>query len=124
MDVFKGFEKAVLSILLKNTFTVEVIESIQNEAEFSSYDYTGCGYFLSVRHAVFPSGRQVCDTPIVIGEYNDITCGFVVFLEDGELTLECHSWSETEVPANFRDQPVKIKPVTIESGRFVTLRKE
>jgi len=124
MHVFKDFEKAVLSILLKDSFSDEGVEKIQNEAEFISYDYTGCGYFLSVRNELLPKQRQVCDLPLVIGEYHDITCGFVVFLEGGELTLECHSWSETEVPANFREQPVEIRPVTIESGRFVALLKE
>jgi hypothetical protein len=34
--------------------------------------------------------------------------GFVVFLENGELTLECHSWGDVQIPESYREESVEI----------------
>ena len=107
MEILRVYEKAVLDLLLR--------------AVFSRAEISKGGYFLTVRHETLPAERQVCQEPIVIGETNGVICGFVVFLQDKELTLESHSWSENEVPEDFRDQDVKVTPVRIESGKFVPL---
>jgi hypothetical protein len=41
-----------------------------------------------------------------MGEANGVRCGFVVFIENHALTLECHTWGEIDVPPDFRDQNV------------------
>ena len=43
------------------------------------------------------------------GVAGQIQAGFVVYLGDGELTLECHTWGEIDVPNNFRDMAVQVK---------------
>jgi hypothetical protein len=78
------------------------------EAEFVGYEYTGSGYFLSVRHATLPKERVVCHEPIVTGSADGITCGFIIFIENGELTIECHSWGDADIPEAFRDTDVQV----------------
>jgi len=121
MEILRVYEKAVLDLLLRAVFSRAEISKLLQEAEFVSYEYTKGGYFLTVRHETLPAERQVCQEPIIIGEANGVICGFVVFLQDKELTLESHSWSENEVPEDFRDQDVKVTPVRIESGKLVPL---
>lgn len=85
------------------------VTAVLDSASIVSYEHTGVGYFLTVRHATLPSHRVVCDKPLLTGRYGDVECGFVVFLEDGELTLECHSWGAGGIPENFREWPIEIK---------------
>jgi hypothetical protein len=107
-EIFKDFEIKVLQILVTNVSTQKLNEIIQT-AEFVSYEYTGSGYFLTVRHSNLSVERQVFSEPIVIGEVDKIPCGFVVFIENKEMTLECHSWGEIDVPEDFRNRSVEIK---------------
>lgn len=121
MEIFRPYEKSVLKLLLKTVFAENEITRILQESEFVGYEYTGSGYFLACRHDDLPSERQVCDEPIVIGEVDGITCGFVIFLQDKELALESHPWADKEVPEDFRDKDVKVSAVRIESGKFAPL---
>ncbi len=107
-EIFKDFELKVLQTLVANKLPTEAFNEIIQNAEFVSYEYTGCGYFLTVQHFNLPVERQVCSEPIVIGEVDNIQCGFIVFLENREMTIECHSWGEIDVPENFRDKHVEI----------------
>src|SRR5688572_14323188 len=109
MELFKDFEKHVLHFLLSNTLTSDGIDEIITNGELVSHEYTGAGYFRVVRHGSLPLRRIACHEPIVIGESGAITCGFVVFIEEGQLTLECHSWGEPEVPEDFRDMEVRVR---------------
>jgi hypothetical protein len=108
-EIFKDFEIKVLQILITNKLSTQKLNEIIQTAEFVSYEYTGSGYFLTVRHSNLLVERQVFSDPIVIGEVNKISCGFVVFLENKEMTLECHSWGEIDVPEDFRNKKVEIK---------------
>lgn len=73
-----------------------------------SYDYSGSGYFLTVSHPRLPTERSVYSEPAVVGNYEDVQAGFVVFVQDNELMLECHTWGAVEVPSDYRDKDVKI----------------
>jgi len=90
----------------------DVLEDVIATASFVDLDETGCGYFLTVKHPALPRGRVVCDKPLVEGRADDVVCGFVLFLEGGDLTLECHSWGDIAIPVGFREYDVKISPVT------------
>ena len=72
------------------------------------YEYTGSGYFLTVKHPGLPADRRTLSDPFVVGIAGDVRAGFVVFLGDGELTLECHTWGELDVPADFRQRQVNV----------------
>ena len=76
-----------------------------------SYDYSGAGYFLTVAHPSVPTKRTVCSEPMVTGLVNETLCGFVVFLEAGELTFECYTFDGT-VPEDVRNLNVKIARAT------------
>ncbi len=67
LELFREFEKQVLRILVMPRLGAEAVKSIEDEAAFVSYEHSGCGYFLTVRHHNVPKNRVVCDTPIVVG---------------------------------------------------------
>ncbi len=55
-----------------------------------------------------PTNRVVCDTPIVAGRVNNTDCGFIVFMENGELMLECYGFGSQSLPKNIRDLNVAV----------------
>lgn len=87
--------------------------------EPSRYEYTGSGYFLTLAHQLLPAQAKTLSFPAVVGRSGDVTCGFVVFLGERELTLECHPWGAIDIPSNFRELPVDI---SIPSANVVGLR--
>lgn len=109
MERFKEFERKVVKTLVGSHLSAEQVEVILDSASFVSYDYTNWGYFLTVRHPSLPSARIVCDKPLIVGRSGGIDCGFVVFLENGELTLECHPCGPEAMPQDFRARQVEIE---------------
>jgi hypothetical protein len=107
MHAVRDYEKKVIAILTRGVLTPAELTTVLN-AEPVAYDYTGVGYFLTLRHESLPKQRIVCDKPIVIGKSEGTETGFIVFLENHELTLECHAWSDNQVPEAYRDQDVAI----------------
>ncbi len=108
MSSFVEFEREVLRVLLRPHMCPDQIEELLATASFVSCEHTGVGYFLTVRHPAVPDSRVVCSEPTIEGRAADIECGFVAFLEGGELTLECHSWGDSPLPANLRERPLAI----------------
>lgn len=108
MSMFKEYEIQVLHLLAARVLSPGQLGSLVREGECVGYDYTSCGYFLSARHACLPEERVVCHEPMVTGSAEGITCGFVIFIENGALTIECHSWGDVDVPAWFRDRDVQV----------------
>lgn len=109
MSVFQEFEKEAIRLLAKGTVLGPGIEDILTESKLVSLEETGVGYFLTVRHASLPEERHVLDKPLLVGESNGVECGFVVFVEGGELCLECHSWGDGGIPTGFRSEAVGIR---------------
>ena len=108
MFLLKKYEEQVLEILTKDVLRQGLIESIKTEGTISSYETTGHGYFLTIIHKELPDNRIVCSQPLLIGESEGIQTGFVIFIQNHELTLECHGWSDVEIPRTYREQDVKI----------------
>src|SRR5215204_749518 len=108
MSMFKEYEREVLRLLTAGVLSPGQLEILASEGEFVGYDYTGSGYFLSVRHGSLPAGRVVCNAPLVMGSADGVICGFVIFIENGELTIECHTWGDANIPEGFRDRDVRI----------------
>src|SRR5262245_3149769 len=92
MTVLRPHEAQVVRLLASSHLPPDVIEDVIATASFVSLDETGCGYFLEVKHARLPTKRVVCNTPLLLGQAGELSCGFVLFLENGHLTFECHSW--------------------------------
>ena len=89
-------------------FPESLLEAVLATKTYDRYEYTGCGYFLTVKHPQLPKGRESLGTPPVAGKAGEVDAGFVLHLGDQELTLECHTWGEFDVPENFRDLNVEI----------------
>lgn len=108
MGVLKGFEIDVLQRLGGHTLSSQQIVQLSEEGELVELDFTGVGYFLTLRHRSLPDDRVVLGKPIISGTVGDLLTGFIAFVENGEATLECYCFGNVAVPENFRDFEVKI----------------
>jgi len=72
-----------------------------------SYEYSGCGYFLTVRHADIPV------EPLVSGLARGIKSGFLIFIGNRQLMLECYELGEPTIPTDYRDLDVAVSVVAI-----------
>src|SRR3954469_4654463 len=98
MSILREYEKTVVHLLTSHVLSPQQLDAVIREGELVEYDYTGCGYFLTVKHRALPAGRIVCNTPKLKGCADGIDTGFVIFLERGKLTIECHPWGDVDVP--------------------------
>ena len=119
MPVFKGFELQAIRLMATGVLSEDQLQALGDIERASSYEYTGCGYFLTVRLQSLPVEPKTLSDPPVVGNSADIQAGFVVFLGNKELTLECHTWGVVDVPGDFRDLEVRISTPPV---NFVDLR--
>jgi hypothetical protein len=108
VELFREFEKEVLRILVIPHLGAEAVKSIEDEAEFVSYEHSGCGYFLTVRQRNVSRARVVCGKPIVAGRVDNTNCGFIAFMENGDLMLECYGFGDQSLPKDIRDLNVVV----------------
>jgi hypothetical protein len=119
--VLKDFEKKAIALLTFGLFTYADVVAISNEAELVSLEHTGVGYFLTIKHPRFSQERHVYSKPLIIGEIPGEIVGFLVFIENGQLMLECHGWGADSVPKDIREMDVQVDPARIEDGKFIKL---
>jgi hypothetical protein len=117
--MLKDFEKKAIALLTFGLFTYADVLEISRDAELVSIEHTGAGYFLTIRHPWFSRERAVYDKLILMGKARGIQVGFLVFIENGELTLECHGWGADSVPKGIREMDVQVDPGRIENGKFI-----
>jgi hypothetical protein len=108
MGHFKAFEEEALRVLALAELGAPAVEDVLANAELVNYEYSGVGYFLTVRHPCLPRTRAVLSKPTVLGQLGAVEGGFLVFIENGELMLECYTAGAVEIPENFREQHVVI----------------
>ena len=108
MGVLKRFEIDVLQRLGGQTLSAPQVVQLSEEGDLVSLDFSGVGYFLTLRHRSLPDERVVLDKPTLSGTAGDLLTGFVAFVENGEVTLECCSYGGEAVPENYRDFEVKV----------------
>jgi len=108
MSTFKSFERNALHKLGGDTLTRTLVERLDAEGELVSLDFTGVGYFLTLRHRELPVERTVLDAPAIKGKAGELLTGFIAFVENNELTLECFSYGGEAVPENYRELDVTI----------------
>ena len=106
---FRPFEVEALRHLVVPVLGAAVTDEVVRDSELVGYEYSGCGYFLTVRHPSLPARRVVCSDPIVVGRFGDVQGGYIAFIENGELVLECYTAGAADVPADFRDRHVTIE---------------
>jgi hypothetical protein len=108
MSVLRDFEVRVLRLLVSGLLSAEQLAALISEGELERYDYSGVGYFLTLRHQSLPVEGIACHVPVVSGSADGVTCGFIAFIEGGRLTIECHTWEEAGIPEDFRDRDVQV----------------
>jgi len=106
MNHFHPFEVEALRLLGTATLGAAVVEAVTRDATFVSYEHSGVGYFLTVRHPMLPKARIVLSTPMVLGRAGEVDGSYLAFVENNELMLEYAGI--TDVPANFRDLLVQV----------------
>ena len=107
------FEKYVIRKTCESYISQDLLDEILNKGA-NYYNYTGWGYYLTIKHSKLPRERYVLDMPPLSGYWNGIDSGFTIFIEDGELTLECFPYGEIEIPSDYRDHRVEITEIEYE----------
>ncbi|MEM1033893.1 MAG: hypothetical protein AAGA56_07355 [Myxococcota bacterium] len=106
----RPFERDVITRLCASVLGARTLDRLLGEAEVVDLDHTGMGYFLTLRHPDLPADRHVASTPFLLGESGDVCVGFVVFLQDRELTLDCHNLGTQDwVPLTVRELALEIR---------------
>jgi hypothetical protein len=116
MLAFREFEVEAIEIMLAGVLTSEQLLAVKQHRGPVEIEHTGAGYFVTVSHPLLPEASSTASTPAVIGESGGLHCGFVVFLSNQGLTLECHAWSSEEIPKGFREGHVVISTPAINTG--------
>lgn len=105
--MLKEFEKEAIRILAYGKLPDRVIQEITGTDQ-AVVRHTGAGYFLSVRSRLLPVERMVLNEPVLKAVSGELTAGLIVFIENSELTLECHGWGDDEMPKSFRESGVVV----------------
>ena len=100
-------EKEAICILTKNKLSQEIVDSIIS-TNIAKIENTGVGYFLIIKNRLLPMNRLVLNKPILEANANGITTGLLIFIENQELTLKCHSWGDYTIEHDYRYQKVCI----------------
>jgi len=103
-----NYEIEVLELMLKGEFSSQEIDKIC-KSEIKNYEFTGAGYFLQLRNEIFPINRKVISNPMIMGKGENHDVGFVLFMQNRTLTIECHSWGEGNPPESIRQEKLVIK---------------
>jgi len=111
----KIYEIKVIELLLKNKLSenewmkfLDICDTIDID-----YEYTGAGYFLKLKITNLNLKKATLDTPTVIGETKNFTVGFIIYTDQNEIVIECHSWSEFNPPKNMRELDIEIKIINL-----------
>jgi len=91
----KDFEREIITELLRASELKYY--SIYNEVDVS-IEYSGVGYFLTVKDPMLPTHRIVLNDPTVTGKLGGIDVGFLAFVENSKLLLECYAYDEDILP--------------------------
>ena len=101
MDSVKEFETEILSKLLLANGLEELCKLVEKSTPV--IDFSGVGYFLTIKDKGIPMERYVLDRPHIIGELGGVQVGYLAFIDSFELTLECYSYGE-EINVSHREK--------------------
>ena len=109
VDKLKTFELEAIRVLTSHSLSADALAALTNPSAPILYRYSGCGYFVTIKDPRLPGKRLTYSVPPLVGVADDVVSGFIVFVGDGELMLECHSWGYITVPADFRERDVIVR---------------
>ena len=96
----KNFEQQIINELLDTSELKDITLSKSTENE--TLKFSGAGYFLTIKDLVSPKNRVVLSNPDIRGKLGGVDVGYLAFVENSELTLECYSY-DTEITAQHRE---------------------
>jgi hypothetical protein len=85
----KEFERAIIDELLSTGGGKDLV--FPEQAREGRVEFTGGGYFLTLKDPSFPKIRVVLNSDIH-GKIDGIDVGYLAFVENHEFTLECYSY--------------------------------
>lgn len=97
----------VLRILSEALFSEDAF-AVLAEIPLVSIEWTGAGYFATATNPLLPVYGDVQSAPLIVGHVGDLYVGFVVYVSNHRVTLECHAWGDQTLPENFRDLDVQL----------------
>jgi hypothetical protein len=102
------FEIEVLKIMIDSRLTPDNWLDFLSNYNVSGYEYTGSGYFIKVVSKKIELKNEVISNPILIGKIGEVKIGFIIYIEDNNIIIECHSWGIENPPENIRKLNVKL----------------
>lgn len=108
MKTVKTFEKQAIEILSKDVLSINLVESLCSSCHAVDLRQSEHGYFLTLSFSDLPVDRIVLDNPIVHGKTGSLMTGFIAFIENREFTLECFTYGNETVPADYRDLDIEV----------------
>lgn len=97
----KEFERTIIAELLSGWKNKSIV--FPEQANEETVEFTGAGYFLTLKHPAFPKKRTVFDSPDIRGQLDGVDVGYLAFVENQDFTLECYSY-EQEITSLNREQ--------------------
>lgn len=97
----KEFERKIISKLLEMSGLKNIV--LSGAADSEVVEFSGAGYFLTIKAPMLPKHLIVLDRPDIRGKLGGIDVGYLAFVENSELMLECYSYDQEILPKH-RDQ--------------------
>ena len=97
----KEFERKIINELLEMSELKGIVLSGGTDNEV--VEFSGAGYFLTIKDSMLPKHRIVLNRPDIRGKLGGIDVGYLAFVENSELMLECYSY-DLEILPKHRDQ--------------------
>ena len=92
----KKFERQIIGELLEMSELKDIV--ISGAADNEVVEFSGAGYFLTIKDPMLPKHRIVLDSPNIQGKLDGIEVGYLAFVENSELMLECYSYDQELLP--------------------------
>ncbi|HUR30358.1 MAG TPA: hypothetical protein VMZ69_02940 [Saprospiraceae bacterium] len=109
MMQLQKFEVEVLKLMINDRLTDLKWNEFISTCSIVGYEYTGSGYILKINLGDIDMPNEVIDQPIIIGKFNQWLVGFILFIEDNFLFIECHGWGYENPPAEMREFDYQIE---------------
>ncbi len=102
------FEIEILKIMIGDRLTSNNWCDFLSDYKIIGYEYTGAGYFIKIISEKIELKNEVISAPVPIGKIGELQIGFIIFIEDNNIIIECHSWGMENPPENIRQLDVKL----------------
>ena len=96
----KEFERQIIGELIEMSKIKNV--SFSGSVDDEAVEFSGAGYFLTIKDYRLPKHRIILDAPDIRGKLGGIEVGYLAFVENSELKLECFSYDQ-ELQPKHRD---------------------